>query len=108
MEKILGGIKNGKYIDIGSHHPIKHSNTFSFYLNNWSGICIDPLPGLNSKYKILRSRDLFLNVGISGDSKKDNMIFYYYKNNPDNSTFDIERVKDLKTFMEEYLQKKLK
>lgn len=96
LSKILAGIKKGKYIDLGSHHPIKHSNTFSFYLKNWSGICIDPLPGLNSKYKILRSKDLFLNVGISADSKVDEMIFYYFKRNPDNSTFDKERVKDLK------------
>ena len=96
LSKILGGIKNGKYIDIGSHYPIRHSNTFLFYLKNWSGICIDPLPELKSKYKILRGRDLFLNVGISHDSKVDNMIFYYFKRNPDNSTFDKERVNDLK------------
>ena len=108
LNKILGGIKNGNYIDIGSNHPVRHSNTFNFYLNNWSGICIDPLPGLKRKYKVFRSRDLFLNVGIVKKSTTDQMTFYYYKQNPDNSTFDKKRVVDLKNLYNRIPSKELK
>ncbi len=42
LQKIFSNLKNGYYIDIGSHHPILHSNTFLFYLNGWRGVCVDP------------------------------------------------------------------
>ena len=51
LHKIFSKLKNGYYIDIGSHHPILHSNTFLFYLNGWRGVCVDPLPNLIWKYK---------------------------------------------------------
>ena len=56
--------KKGNYIDIGANHPIIGSNTFFFYLKNWRGICIDPLPFLKKKYRFFRPFDLFINSGI--------------------------------------------
>ena len=41
--KYLWGIKDGNYIDIGSHKPIKHSATFVF-INGMERICVDPIP----------------------------------------------------------------
>lgn len=97
LNKILSGIKRGSYIDIGSNHPIKHSNTFSFYLLGWSGVCVDPIPLFNKKYKIFRSGDVFINAGIIGGMENNpTMDFYYYKHFPDNSTFDVSRVEVLK------------
>ena len=80
--KYLTGIKNGNYIDIGSHKPIKHSATFYLYLLGWKGICVDPLPYLKKSYRILRRNDLFINAGVAGGLKKNElqeMTFYYYK-----------------------------
>ena len=68
--KWLGGIKNGFYVDIGSHKPLFSSNTYGFYLLGWKGICIDPNPGLKLKYKIFRSSDLFINSALVFDKKK--------------------------------------
>ena len=99
LNKLLSGIKGGRYIDIGSNHPIKHSNTFSFYLLGWSGVCIDPIPHFNNKYKIFRSGDVFINAGIIGKVEGNVMMdFFYYKNYPDNSTFDVSRVEELKNY----------
>jgi FkbM family methyltransferase len=96
LNKYLQGIKNGNYVDIGSNHPIRHSNTFLFYLMGWRGICIDPIPQLKSKYQKLRPNDVFINAGIMGSASIQNELkFYYYKNFPDNSTFDSKRVKEL-------------
>ena len=99
ITKYLAKIKNGNYIDIGSHQPVRHSNTFLFYLLGWKGICIDPLPGLKNKYKFIRRRDKFINAGVFGSRSKaqEEFKFYYYKNHSDNSTFDPARVKELST-----------
>jgi FkbM family methyltransferase len=95
--KYLCRIKNGNYIDIGSHQPTQHSNTFLFYLTGWKGICIDPLPSLKIKYRFIRGRDAFVNAGIIGSKSKikNKLNFFYYKKHRDNSTFDPARVKEL-------------
>lgn len=97
LMKYLSKIKNGNYIDIGSHQPVKHSNTFLFYLSGWKGICIDPLPSLKNKYRFIRGRDKFINAGVFGSqsTNQEELNFFYYKNHRDNSTFDPERVKEL-------------
>ena len=92
LSKWLGEIKNGFYVDIGSHKPLYLSNTYEFYLNNWNGICIDPNPGLKLKYSLFRSSDLFLNSAIIFNNKKNNNLFYYYKNHTDLNTFSKKRV----------------
>jgi len=98
--KFLMGVDNGTYIDIGANHPVRHSNTFLFYLNGWRGICVEPIPHFKKFYSFLRGGDLFINSGItSGSQAQKSLEFFYYKNFPDNSTFDSERVKHLeKTF----------
>tara|TARA_Y100000741_G_scaffold211884_1_gene161396 strand:+ start:509 stop:1258 length:750 start_codon:yes stop_codon:yes gene_type:complete len=95
--KYLSKIEDGNYIDIGSHKPVRGSNTFLFYLLGWKGICIDPLPNLKNKYRFIRSRDKFINAAVFGSnsSNQTDLNFYYYKNHTDNSTFDPERVKQL-------------
>jgi FkbM family methyltransferase len=92
LEKWLGEIKNGFYIDIGSHKPLSSSNTYSFYLKGWKGICVDPGIGLVKKYNLIRPRDIFINSAITIDSKKKKMQFYYYCNNPDIATTLKNRV----------------
>lgn len=93
LSKWIGGINNGFYIDIGSNQPIFASNTYGFYLKGWSGICIDPNPGLKLKYSLLRSSDLFINSAIVADNKIKKIFFYYYKNNNELNTFSKKRVK---------------
>ncbi len=97
LMKYLCRIKNGIYIDIGSNQPVKHSNTFLFYLSGWKGVCIDPLPKLKTKYRFLRHRDKFINAGILGSKTKveKKLKFFYFNKNRDNSTFDQTRVKEL-------------
>ena len=96
--KYLYGVKNGFYIDIGSHKPIKASNTFLLYLLGWRGICVDPLPSLTTNYKILRGKDVFINCGVRGGLSRDEtnyLTFFHYKDYPDNSTFDEKSVNKL-------------
>lgn len=55
----------GTYIDIGSAHPIEHSNTYLFYEKGWRGICVEPNPELCAIYKQVRPEDKAINIGIS-------------------------------------------
>ena len=63
--QILGGPRRGVYADIGSHHPIRGSNSFFFYLRGWRGVCVDPNPELPPLYRRLRPGDIFLNEGVA-------------------------------------------
>lgn len=58
---------NGTYVDVGSHHPIKGSNSFFFYLRGWTGVCVDPNPDFKLLYLKYRPNDIFLNIGISDE-----------------------------------------
>ncbi len=34
-------LRNGRYVDVGCHHPRRGSNTYGLYRKGWSGILID-------------------------------------------------------------------
>ncbi len=65
--QLLKQKSNGIFIDIGSHHPIKGSNSFFFYLRGWTGLCVDPNPDFKPLYLKYRPKDIFLNIGISDE-----------------------------------------
>lgn len=62
---ILKYKKNGFFIDIGSHHPFRFSNTYKLYKMGWSGINIDPMPNSKRMFDLSRPRDINLELGIS-------------------------------------------
>ena len=75
----------GFYVDVGSHHPQRFSNTYRFYLRGWNGINIDPLPGSKARFDVLRQRDINLEAGIS-DSPGE--LTYYSFQEPALNTFN--------------------
>ena len=106
--KYLRGIKNGFFIDIGSHKPVKSSNTFLLYTLGWRGCCVDPLPTLKKSYSLLRGRDFFINAGIvPAGNQNQELDFYFYKRYPDNSTFDPIRVEQLKKLFNRFPTRKI-
>lgn len=77
----------GFYIDVGAHHPYRFSNTLHFYQNGWRGINIEPTPGSMRLFKLLRRKDVNLNVGIS---KKEGYLPFYCFNEPALNSFAKE------------------
>ncbi len=75
----------GFYIDIGSHHPTRFSNTYKFYKMGWRGINIDPMPGIMKQFDEIRPDDKNIEIGISKEEKK---LTYYMFNEPALNTFD--------------------
>ncbi len=69
------GFEKPSYLDIGAYDPVTLSNTFLFYQNGSSGVCVEPDPFLYAKIKRRRQRDTCLNVGV-GISKERTADFY--------------------------------
>jgi FkbM family methyltransferase len=69
------GLAKPSYLDIGAHDPVVLSNTFLFYQNGSSGVCVEPDPLLHTKIKRRRRRDTCLNVGV-GSSSENSADFY--------------------------------
>lgn len=77
-------IKQGVYVDIGANHPTYLSNTYLFYRRGWNGLCIEPSVTGSNLFKLLRSRDTLLALGIGEKPEQRD----FYKFNPDTlSTF---------------------
>lgn len=87
LEKIFLGKNDGFFVDIGAHHPKVYSNTYKFYLKGWSGVNIDPRPGIMDEFEKLRPRDVNLELGIA--EEKGETDFYIF-DAPAVSTFDRE------------------
>lgn len=73
------------YLDIGTNDPIKCNNTYLFYKNGSSGVCVEPNPKLYAKIKSKRSRDICLNKGVGLAS--DNELDFFVLNPHTLSTF---------------------
>lgn len=67
----------GFFVDVGSNHPLRYSNTNYFYKKGWHGINIDAMPGSMEIFNHIRQRDLNLEVAIS--DTKEVMKFYVFK-----------------------------
>ena len=85
VDRFFSGMGQGFYVEIGAHHPFRFSNTYFFYKKGWSGICIDPMPGIKKIFERYRPRDLFLELGISLNQDIDE---YFMFNEPALNTYD--------------------
>ena len=91
ISRLLGDVLSGFYVEVGSHHPFRFSNTYSFYQRGWKGICIDPLPNSKALFNKWRPRDLALEMGVSATTS--NMKYYLF-NEPALNTFDQSLAKE--------------
>lgn len=96
---LLNAQSDLSYIDIGCLWPKAHSNTYLFYSNGGSGLCIDANPEIGPDFEAQRPRDLFLNAAIG--STHDRMIYYMFEN-PVFNTFSSARAKRLIAQSEEH------
>ena len=82
IDAFNNGKKNGFYVDVGAHHPIRYSNTLHFYLKGWKGINIDPIPGIMDEFKKFRPKDINLEIAIGESGCCD---YYIFKDNAFNT-----------------------
>lgn len=84
IERIFENKNHGFYVDVGAHHPQRFSNTYKFYLKGWHGINIDAMPGSMDLFKVIRPRDINLEIAIA---KESGSLAYYIYNEPALNTF---------------------
>lgn len=82
---LLEGKRNGFFVDVGAHHPKRFSNTYLLYEMGWTGINIDPTPGLADLFREQRPLDTFLELGIAGSPGE--LTFHLY-DEPAYNTFN--------------------
>lgn len=63
-------IEQPNYIDIGANDPVIRNNTYFFYKNGSSGVCIEPNPEIFKKIKKIRARDTALQIGVGSQQKE--------------------------------------
>lgn len=91
LDRLMDNTKTGFYVEVGSHHPFRFSNTYLFYRRGWKGICIDPLPDSKILFNKWRPRDLALEIGVSATPS---IKKYYLFNEPALNTFDTFLAKE--------------
>ena len=80
INRLFKNIEKGVYVDVGCYHPFKGSLTAKLYKKNWSGINIDISKTSIDLFKIVRKKDINLNLAISNFDGKT----FYYENSPIN------------------------
>ena len=76
------------YVDIGCNDPTTGNNTKLFYDLGKRGLCIDPIPSLQSIYKKKRPKDHFFLGGVGPEGP---IEFFIFEDNTASST-DTETV----------------
>lgn len=79
------GIEKGVYVDVGSCHPYRYSNTYWAYKKGWTGINIEPNLKNFGLFEKFRKRDININCGISA---MEGCMRYYQFDIPELNTFD--------------------
>ncbi len=64
LYRCFGKLSDGFYVDIGAYHPVNDSVTKTFYDAGWSGINVEPGPGIEA-LREQRPRDINLQLAIS-------------------------------------------
>lgn len=71
------GIAHPDYLDIGANDPVNGNNTYVFYRDGASGVCVEAHPDLARRIATIRPRDVCLNaaVGVRREESVDLRIF---------------------------------
>jgi len=91
LKRIFEFNENGFYVDVGSHHPKRFSNTYNFYKKGWKGINVDASPDSIETFNKMRSRDINIEAAVSDKPRE--LIFYRFSE-PAINTFNPELAKE--------------
>ena len=86
LNSVFANKKDGRYIDIGAHHPSRFSVTRHLYQQGWRGINIDANPQLLKAFQQERSDEVNLNLAVGSKESYECAIF----EEPAISTTNIE------------------
>ncbi|MEQ1716830.1 MAG: FkbM family methyltransferase [Hyphomicrobium sp.] len=64
---LLGWPTTGYFVDVGCHHPIRHSNTFTLYLQGLCGLAIDANGEFATEFESIRPLDTFVSACVGSE-----------------------------------------
>ena len=73
------GIKNGKYLDIGSFHPIWISNTHLLHKEGFTGYAVDLSEEKLKFFRLLRGKKVKTICGAVSSNHQDSINYYKFK-----------------------------
>ena len=62
--RLVLGIEQPTYMDVGAHHPVVDNNTYYFYERGSRGVLVEPNPALHGLLEQVRPRDVLVRAGI--------------------------------------------
>ncbi len=116
---ILGSISNGRYLDVGAHHPSRFSVTRHLFQSGWSGVNVDANIDLITPFRTQRPLDTSINYCVGTESTYEITIFKETAISTVNSDWELRFKSEkndvlekrtvpgitLKTLIEEYFPK---
>lgn len=84
------GIHRGSYLDVGAFHPVHLSNTYLLYQNGWSGVTVEPTPGVAAEFRAVRPRDVHLSCAASSHANGEPETFYSFGHGSPYNTMCLE------------------
>jgi FkbM family methyltransferase len=91
------GKRNGRYVDVGCHHPRRGSNTYGLYKKGWSGILIDLEECKVKANQLARRRDQVILAAVS--DQEEWLDIYSDKNYSTNTTIKRQDDQDGKSLI---------
>ncbi|KRE26035.1 FkbM family methyltransferase [Agromyces sp. Soil535] len=73
--RALGGVPNGRYIDVGANDPTLYSVSRAFYDRGWSGIAVEPDPDFARRYRSARPRDVIVEA-VASDAGRSTAVLH--------------------------------
>jgi FkbM family methyltransferase len=64
-------ISNPSYLDIGANDPVFCNNTYLFYREGNTGVCVEADPSIFDYLSKIREKDKCLNIGVTFDDRKE-------------------------------------
>ena len=64
IRRALQAVPRGCFVDVGSYHPVRDSNTYALYEIGWRGIAIDAQANFADDWRRIRPEDVFLNSAV--------------------------------------------
>ena len=73
---LLAEIENGRYLDIGAHHPTRFSVTRHLFQRGWSGVNVDANHDLIQEFIEARPNDVSINFCVGNESVYQLSVFH--------------------------------
>lgn len=90
--KLLRNVETGFYVDIGAHHPFRHSNTALLHLRGWQGVNIEPMSRGIRLFRRYRPHAINVHAAIHNDA--DSITLYKFRNGLANTIIE-QRAEEL-------------